>query len=90
MAAVLSIGPFTFDSSGLAPDPLEGSGCNQTNDQEVPPAKAGRILPGITLFVCPLERDVEDRPFVGFLLPDTGAHRAVPNFVDRLLIGSSC
>ena len=83
----LGIGLSTFDGSRLASDPLECPGGDQAYDQKVVPAKCGRVLPDVAIFVCSLERNVVEQPFVGFLAPDAGAHRAVADFVDRLLTG---
>lgn len=72
--------------SGLAGDPFISSGGNQAHNQEVVPAKAGRVLPCVSVFVCSLEGDVEHRTFVSILTPNARAYGAVADFVNGLVI----
>ena len=76
----------TFWLSGLVADPLESPCGDQAHNQEVVAAETGGVLPGVTVLVRPLERDVEHGAFIRLLAPDAGAHGAVADLVDRLAV----
>ena len=75
-----------FRLSGLVANPLESPCGDQADNQEVVAAKTGGVLPGISVLVGPLERDVEHWAFVGLLTPDARADGAVADFVDGLTV----
>ena len=70
----------------MAANPLESPGGYQTDNQKVVATKAGRVLPCVSVLICPLERDVEHLAFIRLLAPNAGAHGAVADFVDGLTV----
>jgi len=72
--------------SGLAAYPLKGSRGDQAHDEEVLPAETGRVFPIVTVFVRPLEGDIEQRTLLSFLAPDARANGAVADLVNRLIV----
>ena len=76
-----------FRVSLFVADPLEGSRGNQAENQKVVATKTGRVLPGVSIFVRSLERDIEQGTFFCFLSPDAGADCAMTDFVHWLRIG---
>ena len=50
--------------------------------------KAGRVFPGVAVFVGPLKGDVEHGSLPGFLPPDACTDGTVTDFVDGLGMGS--
>ena len=76
-----------FRFSGLVANPLESPCGDQAYNQEIVAAETSGILPVVSVLVGALERNIEYRTFVGLLAPDTCAHDAVADFVDRLTVG---
>ena len=72
--------------SGLVANPLESPSGDQADNQKVVTAETGGVLPGVPVLVGPLEGDVEHGTFLGLLVPDAGADRAVADFVDGLAV----
>ena len=73
--------------SGLVANPLESPCGNQAHNQEVVAAETGGVLPVVSVFVSPLETDIEQGTFVGLLAPDARADCAVADFVNGLVVG---
>jgi len=71
--------------SGLAANPLEGSCCDQADNQKVVPAEASGILPVVSVLVSPLEGYVEHWAFLGLLAPDARADGAMADLMDGLI-----
>ena len=75
-----------FGLPGLAANPFESPSGDQAHNQEVASAKARRVFPGVSVFVRPLEGDVEHETFFGLLAPDAGAHGTMADFVNGLVV----
>ena len=73
-----------FRLSGLVANPLESPRGDQAHNQEVVAAKTGGVLPGVSVLVGTLKRDVEHRAFIRLLAPDAGADGAMADFVNGL------
>ena len=72
--------------SGLSGNPLECTGCDKSNDQEVLSTEAARVFPGVPVHIGSLKRDIEHRSFVSFIAPNARAHGTVANSLDGLRI----
>jgi len=75
-----------FWLTGLVANPLESSRGDQAQNQEVVAAKTSGVLPCVSVFVGPLEGNVEQGTLVGLLSPDARADGAVADFVDGLAV----
>jgi hypothetical protein len=71
----------------LVANPLECPCSDQAHNQKVVAAETCGILPIVTVFVGPLEGDVEHGTFVALLAPDARAYDAVADCVDGFVIG---
>lgn len=72
--------------SGLSGNPLECTGCDKANDQEVLSTETARVFPGVPVHIGSLKRDIEHRSFVSFHAPNARAHGTVANSLDGLRI----
>jgi len=80
----------TFRWSWLVANPLESPCGDEAHNQKVVAPETAGVLPGFSIFVGSLEGDIEDRTFVGLLLPDARAYGAVTDFVDWLTVRFIC
>ena len=76
-----------FWLAGLVANPFESTRGDQAHDQKVVTAKTGRVFPGVSVPVGPLEGHIEHGTLVGVLCPDAGADGAVTDFLDGLFVG---
>ena len=77
----------SFRLSGLVANPLESPRGNKTHNQEVVAAEARGVLPVVSVFVSPLETDIKQWAFVGFLAPNASTNEAMTDFVNWLILG---
>ena len=68
-------------------NPLESPGSDETQNQEIISAKAGRVFPDFIVQVGALKRNVEHRTFVGLLTPNARTDESVADFVSGLVFG---
>jgi hypothetical protein len=72
---------------GLVANPLKSPRSDQTHNQKVVAAKARGILPVVSVFVGPLEGNVEHGTVVSILAPDAGTYDPVADLMNGLTVG---
>ena len=70
----------------LGSNPLESLGGDETDNEQIPDAKARGGLPFISVLVRALEADVINGTLFSVLTPDTGADGTIADFM-RWLVG---
>jgi len=70
----------------LIANPFERPCGDQAHNQKIVAAKAGGVLPCVSVLVGPLEGDIEQWTFLAFLAPDARADGTVTDFMDGLVV----